>query len=111
MPFPFLIHNKKITRLELPGVPLGLLEEAAYDELQFQIDPGDTLILFSDGVADALDRGGDFYDMNRFLDSIHRHSTEAVPELLKNLYAELRQFIGEAEISDDVTIIALRRKP
>ena len=99
MPFPFLIHNGNITRLELPGVPLGLLEEASYDELKFQMDPGDTLILSSDGVADALNRGGSFYDMDRFINSIRRHSTEEVPELLKNLHSELRQFIGEAEIA------------
>lgn len=110
MPFPFLIHNGNITRLELPGVPLGLLEEASYDELKFQMDPGDTLILSSDGVADALNRGGSFYDMDRFINSIRRHSTEEVPELLKNLHSELRQFIGDTDIGDDVTIIALRRQ-
>ena len=110
MPFPFLLHENRITRLELPGVPLGLLEEAAYDEIKFQMDPGDTLMLFSDGVADALNSGGDFYDMDRFINSIRRYSTEEVPLLLKNLHSELRQFIGDAEISDDVTMIALRRK-
>jgi sigma-B regulation protein RsbU (phosphoserine phosphatase) len=110
MPFPFLIHNGNITRLELPGVPLGLLEEASYEELKFQIDPGDTLILSSDGVADALNRGGSFYDMDRFIDSIRRHSTEEVLELLKNLHSELRQFTGDTDIGDDVTLIALRRQ-
>ena len=110
MPFPFLVRDGSVTRLELPGVPLGLLEEAFYDELKFQMDPGDTLILFSDGVSDALNQAGDFYDMDRFIDSIRRHSSEEVPELLKNLHSEMLQFIGEAEISDDVTIIALRRQ-
>jgi serine phosphatase RsbU (regulator of sigma subunit) len=108
MPFPFLIHENKITRLELPGVPLGLLEETVYDELTFQLDPGDTLILASDGVADALNNSGSFYNPDRFMDSIKKHYREEIPELLQHLYSEIRQFIGDAEISDDITILGLR---
>jgi sigma-B regulation protein RsbU (phosphoserine phosphatase) len=110
MPFPFLLHEGKLTRLGLPGVPLGLLEDSTYDELMFRMDPGDTLILASDGVFDALNTGGSFFDLDRFMASIQKHSSKETPDFLKQLYADIRQFIGNAEISDDITILGLRRR-
>jgi len=110
MPFPFLIHDGVLKRLEVRGVPLGLLEGSRYDELKFQLEPGDTLILASDGITDALNADGAFYDADRFVDSIRRHGAKEIPEFLKDLHAELRQFIVGAELSDDVTILALRRR-
>jgi phosphoserine phosphatase RsbU/P len=110
MPFPFLIHDGRISRLELPGIPLGLMEETSYKELKFQMEPGDTLILFSDGNTDALNIEGNFYDIDRFTEAILAHSAEEVPVYLENLYARLRQFIGEAELNDDVTLVAVRRR-
>jgi phosphoserine phosphatase RsbU/P len=110
MPYPFLIHDGIINRLEVPGVPLGLLEGTRYEELKFQLEPGDTLILASDGTTDALNKEGIFYDADRFTDSIRRHVAKEIPEFLKDLNAELRQFIGDAELNDDITILALRRR-
>ncbi len=109
MPFPFLIRGDAIARLEMPGVPLGLMEGTSYEELKFRLEPGDTLILASDGTTDALNTDGEFYDAERFTECIRRHLKEDVSEFVKNLYLELRQFIGNGDLSDDVTIIALRR--
>jgi serine phosphatase RsbU (regulator of sigma subunit) len=110
MPFPFLIRGDACTRLELPGVPLGLMEGTSYEELKFRMEPGDTLILASDGTTDALNTGGEFYDADRFRESIRRHFAREISDCLKNLHSDLRLFIGSAELSDDVTIIALRRR-
>jgi sigma-B regulation protein RsbU (phosphoserine phosphatase) len=109
MPYPFLIRGDVITRLEIPGVPLGLMEGTGYEELKLELGPGDMLILASDGTTDALNISGEFYDAERFMTSIRRHFAKDISEFVKNLYSELRQFIGNAELSDDVTIIALRR--
>ena len=110
MPFPFLVRGNIVTRLQLPGVPLGLLEETSYTEMSFQLEPGDTLILTSDGAMDALNAEGHFYDNYRITESIGRHSNKEVRGFLSSVYSELRQFIGEAELSDDITVLALRRK-
>jgi phosphoserine phosphatase RsbU/P len=111
MPFPFLLRKDAVTRLEMPGVPLGLLEGSSYQELHFRLDPGDMLILASDGVMDAVNLKGEFYDLDRFTGSVRRHSEiRNVVEFLKEVYADLLRFIGSPELSDDVTLIALRRK-
>jgi phosphoserine phosphatase RsbU/P len=110
MPFPFLVRGDTISRLEIPGVPLGLMEAIDYEEIEFQLEPGDTLIFASDGVTDALNSGSEFYDVKRFTESIRRNSELKTTECLKTMHLELRQFIGNAEFSDDITILALKRK-
>jgi sigma-B regulation protein RsbU (phosphoserine phosphatase) len=110
MPFPFLVRGNSVNRLELPGIPLGLMEEISYDALRFQLEPGDTLVLVSDGATDALNREGQFYDIGRFTESVSRHSGIDVAGFLKRLYSDVLQFIGGGEVSDDITMIALRRK-
>ena len=109
MPFPLLIRGGVVSRLEIPGIPLGLLEKVHHDELEFKLEPGDTLILASDGITDASNANGEFYDLARFTESIAAHSSEGVSECLKNSYSELRRFIGNGTQRDDVTLIGLRR--
>jgi serine phosphatase RsbU (regulator of sigma subunit) len=109
MPFPFLVRGSRIMRLQVSGVPLGLMEGISHEEFKLQLEPGDTLILLSDGVTDALNTQGDFYDLDRFTDSAVRHFEEGISRYMASLYSELRVFIGSAELSDDVTIIGLRR--
>lgn len=110
MPFPLQIRGGVVSRLEIPGIPLGLMEGVRYDELKFKLEPGDTLILASDGITDASNTNGEFYDLARFTESIGRHSSESISECLKNIYSELRQFIGSDALNDDVTLIAVRRR-
>jgi sigma-B regulation protein RsbU (phosphoserine phosphatase) len=110
MPFPFLIKESAVTRLQLPGVPLGLMEGTRYTEMGFRLEPGDKLVLVSDGAMDAVNIAGDFYDVDRFTRSLERHTHKDIQGLVNGVFLELRQFVGEAELSDDITIIALRRK-
>jgi sigma-B regulation protein RsbU (phosphoserine phosphatase) len=110
MPFPLLIRGDVISPLDIPGVPLGLLEGMTYEEYEFRLEPGDTLVLASDGITDALNGEGEFYNIDRFTESIRRHSAEEISECLKNLHSDLRQFLGGIELNDDVTLIAFRRR-
>lgn len=110
MPFPYLVTNGNVSRLEMPGIPLGLMEGIAYDETRLKIEKGDMLILTSDGATDALSSEGQMYDMNRFMEAIRLHSSEEVPVMVKNLYLGISEFASNTEVSDDVTIFALRRR-
>ena len=110
MPFPFMIRENSVSRLELPGVPLGLMEGIEYEEAEFHMEPGDTVLFASDGSIEAQNSEGEFYDLGRFTESIRRNSSKEVSGLLKCLYTDLCQFIGGAEPSDDITAIALSRR-
>lgn len=110
MPYPYLVRGDQVSRLAIPGVPLGLMEGSLYDETEFHMRQGDLLILTSDGVTDALDPQGQSYDESRFIDSVRSHAFEPISEFVKNLYREIFEFTHNLELHDDITIIALRRR-
>lgn len=109
MPFPYLVRSGEVTRLEVSGIPLGLIEGSAYDESPFQFEPGDLLVLASDGATDAMDPEGLMYDEQRFMDSMRCHFSEDADTLVNNLYREICEFTHNADVHDDITILALRR--
>ncbi|MFQ5778808.1 MAG: PP2C family protein-serine/threonine phosphatase [Terriglobia bacterium] len=55
MPFPFLLRQGKLSRLELGGVPVGIFNPCAYEQLAVDLQPGDRLLLHTDGVPDSLE--------------------------------------------------------
>lgn len=54
LPFPLLVRGGEVRRLELTGSPVGLFEDAAFDETRVELAPGDRVLFYSDGVTDAL---------------------------------------------------------
>jgi serine phosphatase RsbU (regulator of sigma subunit) len=109
MPFPYLVRRGEVTRLQLSGVPLGLLEGTLYDELPFQLEEGDLLVLASDGATDAVDPAGKMYEEHRFIESIRRHASEGTKQFTQSLYQAICEFTRSADVHDDITILALRR--
>jgi serine phosphatase RsbU (regulator of sigma subunit) len=110
MPYPYLVRDGCITRLEVSGVPLGLMEGVTYDEIPVEIRKGDILLLTSDGTTDATNLEGQMYETDRFVQAIRRHSFEEAPSLVSGLYKDISGFAANAEVSDDVTILGLRRR-
>jgi phosphoserine phosphatase RsbU/P len=109
MPYPYLIRDKTITRVAISGFPLGLTEGVAYDEMQVDLEIGDTLVLASDGVSDALNPEGQMFDQHRFVDAMRKHAGEEISVFVKTLFLTITEFAGNAELADDVTIVAVRR--
>jgi sigma-B regulation protein RsbU (phosphoserine phosphatase) len=109
MPFPYLLRGGEVSRLEASGVPLGLLEEASYGEVYFHMEKGDLLVLASDGATDATDPEDRMYDEPRFVESIQQHASEDAAQVTKSLYEAIREFTHDADVHDDITILALKR--
>ncbi len=109
MPYPYRVRNGQVSQLEAPGVPLGLLQEAVYDSYAFRLEKGDTLILASDGATDAVDSEQRIYDLERLVASMRRHCGLDVAQYVKGIYSDIVEFAGNAELADDITIVALRR--
>ncbi len=109
MPYPYLIRNGQVSQLKASGVPLGLFEDTSYDRHYIQLAKGDSLVLASDGVTDALDADQHLYDHERLIQSLSRHCRLEVAGFVKDTYADVMEFAGSAEPNDDITIVALRR--
>jgi serine phosphatase RsbU (regulator of sigma subunit) len=109
MPYPYLVREGDVFQLPIPGVPLGLLEDAHYEPLAVRLDKGDMLLLASDGATDAVNAEGRMYDETRLRDSVRRHCGAQTAGFLKGVYREIEQYIGDAELRDDITLVAVRR--
>jgi len=105
---PFLHHGGGVSELRATGLPLGLMPDATYDEVTAVIQPGQGLLMHSDGLAEAHDPDGEMFGVPRLMGLVGKHpgSTELIDVLLN----ELAVFTGPAwEVEDDVTLVSLCR--
>jgi phosphoserine phosphatase RsbU/P len=109
---PVLIGRNGVRRLDRGGLILGLFPHAVYEEETLELADGDTLVVFSDGVTEALNAAGDEYGEERLLTCLDAHPGCPPRDLLENILADVRAFAASAAQHDDVTALVLRyRKP
>jgi hypothetical protein len=111
LPPPLLYHarSRTLEEIELPGAPLGAWRRSEYQERELQMAVGDTLVLLTDGVAEAADLEGREFGSQLLGDVVRRTAplgTRPVVEALENALAE---FTSGAPPSDDRTLLVLRR--
>ncbi|MGE5246258.1 MAG: SpoIIE family protein phosphatase [Betaproteobacteria bacterium] len=105
---PVLVTASGPRRLETGGTVLGLFEQAVFDEETLRLAPGDFVVVFSDGVTEALNLDGEEFGDRRLLDVIEGHRNGSPQEIVNGLLASVREFSAGAVQSDDVTIMLVR---
>ena len=105
---PVLLGRHGARRLETGGLFLGLFPQAAYEEESLALEPGDLLVVFSDGVTEALNAQGEEFEEGRLLACLDAHRQCSPAELLECLLSTVREFAASAAQSDDVTALVLR---
>jgi serine phosphatase RsbU (regulator of sigma subunit) len=105
---PVLVTAGGVRRLETGGMVLGLFEHISFEEETLQLQPGDVIIAFSDGVSEALNDAGEEFTDERLLASVDAHRHSSPQQLLDGLLADVRAFCGTATANDDVTIVVVR---
>lgn len=110
LPRPIYCHDGEIEIIEATGLPLGLFDEAEYDEFSFQANTGDLFVFFSDGILDATNHNGDLFGrrgVERIVKEGCRLSAQA---LVDNLFNAVQEHSAGVETFDDQTIVAIRVK-
>jgi hypothetical protein len=97
-----------IERLDVGGLPFGILPDAKYESATVTLAPGDWLIIFTDGVIEAENFRQEEYGESRLLSVIEAGKSTAPAEMLKRLIAELDLFVGNTPQHDDVTCMLLK---
>jgi serine phosphatase RsbU (regulator of sigma subunit) len=105
---PFLLRRDRIERRETGGMILGMFEFAPYEQETFQLETGDTVVIFSDGVSEAQSASGEEYGEERMVEYLaaNRHASPA--ELRDGLIGRVREFSAGAPQSDDITVLVVR---
>src|SRR5580692_5319315 len=95
--------NGVIERLDVGGLPLGILPEAKYQSASVSLSPGDWLIIFTDGLVEAENANQDEYGETRLLNAISAGAPTTPAEMLTRFMGELDLFVGATPQHDDVT--------
>jgi phosphoserine phosphatase RsbU/P len=101
-------RNSGVRHLEKGGLILGLFEHASFEQETVQVEPGDLVVVFSDGVTEALSASGEEYGEDRLLACIRKNMHLEVQIILEAVLADVRAFCVGANQSDDVTAMVLR---
>jgi sigma-B regulation protein RsbU (phosphoserine phosphatase) len=105
---PVLLRAGARSRLETGGTILGMFETAAYDQEALALQPGDTLVAFSDGITEAQNPGGEDYGEDRLIACLEANRGAPPVEMREALLASVRSFVSGAMPSDDMTVLVLR---
>jgi sigma-B regulation protein RsbU (phosphoserine phosphatase) len=105
---PMVCRAGEIIKLQVEGVPVGLLESREYDEVPLQTKSGDTIVLYSDGITDHLSLGGEEYGRGRLARVVRGHCERTPQEIVQAIFEDMDRFATKA--FDDQTILVLKVK-
>ena len=105
---PLVVGKTGVRHLDVGGPIVGLFEGATFREDCVTLVPGDWLIVFSDGVSEAMSLTNDEYGEERILQTVEKHLTAEPPEMLQAIFTDVRAFTKGAAQSDDITALVLR---
>ena len=110
LPRPIYVHHGKNETIEATGLPLGLFDEAEYDELQFRMKPGDLFVFFSDGILDARNREGEMFGRERVEKVVAECTGDSAACVVDALFQAVAEHSAGVETFDDQTVVAIRVK-
>jgi serine phosphatase RsbU (regulator of sigma subunit)/pSer/pThr/pTyr-binding forkhead associated (FHA) protein len=105
---PFVLGRSGVRRLETGGPVVGMLDLASFEQETVHLDPGDVVVIFSDGVSEAMNVAGEEFGDARLLEVAQAGFGDPVQAQVDRLIAAVRAFAKGAPQSDDVTVMVLR---
>jgi len=105
---PILLKEKEITRIKATGIPVGLFCGSEYTVSKHILQPGNTILLYTDGLTESFSNGRE-YGEERVIENLIQWGNESPDFLLNNLIDAHNSFMESANPTDDLTIAVLKR--
>lgn len=96
-----------VLRVESTGLPLGMFHTAEFSATRLQVEPGDSLFLYTDGLSEASNEDAE-YGVDRVTRLVRQHAANPPAELIAACLDDLRAFSGASRRTDDLTLLAIR---
>ena len=109
---PYLLHADGMVE-ELPvseNVLVGAFKGIQFKEASLQLDHGDTLVLYTDGVTEAMSPAREVFGPKRLIHTLSRLTGKSCQEMIELVRADMTEFVGDEEQSDDITMLVVKRK-
>jgi serine phosphatase RsbU (regulator of sigma subunit) len=109
---PYLIRNSNqeiVESLSRTGIAMGIESNSTWSTEIVSIEPGDILLLYTDGIPDARDKEGDYFNDERIIDIARNNSGRLAFEIQSSIIAEVQNFMAATPQDDDITLMVLVR--
>jgi sigma-B regulation protein RsbU (phosphoserine phosphatase) len=108
-PQPFLISPTGVRELpKAPGTVVGMMEDLTFGALKATMQPGDALMMFSDGVNEAMNEQKELFSVERTGEFLRQLPPGSCHEMTNAVVAEVQRYTGTAPQADDITVLIVR---
>jgi len=108
LPYPIMRSGGVSLQIQLPGVPLGSFPGTTYEELTFDLKPGDLYVFCTDGIHEAEDNGGDEFGTSRLIKVIDRLADQSAQAIVDGIFRAVEEHREDGAVADDMTAVAVR---
>ena len=112
-PLHFRASDQMVTRINPPGMALGIDSGSVFNrvtsDFRVRLEAGDCLILYTDGVTEALDVDGLEFGISKLIEAVQASSPNGAAAILSRVTSDLKSFVGGHHQNDDITLIAIRK--
>ena len=105
---PLFCREGEVEKVKAEGFPLGMFPNVKYEEFTLSTQPGDSLIFFSDGLADAQNAAGDMFGDERLIAVVQKYQQKSAAKIAEAIFNEVGKFQKSVERFDDETVVVLR---
>ena len=109
-PPPLLFKSDRIVKLDVGGTILGPLADTDFNRGFAFMDPGDLLVLYTDGILEATNAEGEIFDEKHLVEFVRANISLPAYEIIRALFAAIRDFAGSVRLQDDTTAVIIRRQ-
>jgi sigma-B regulation protein RsbU (phosphoserine phosphatase) len=113
-PLLYRAADGSVDRVKPPGMAVGIDSGGAFNrvtnDFSLSLNPGDCLVLFTDGVTEAQDRNGDEFGLEAMIRSVQASASEGAAGIVQRVTSDVKAFIGDQPPHDDITLITILKK-
>jgi sigma-B regulation protein RsbU (phosphoserine phosphatase) len=106
----WLTSDGKFERLTRTSMALGVVEGTDVEERTIELQKGELLFLYTDGLSEAFSLEGDLFEEKRIIAALQAMGSESAENILQGIEEKLDEFVGDEEQFDDLTMLLLRRE-
>jgi len=108
---PLMVYRHKtgtLAKLDAKGLPIGVEREANYEQKRLRVEPGDLLVLCTDGIVEAMNAEGQQYTLGRLKSVIEKEASAGADKLVESIRKDVGVHVGGARQHDDQTLLLLQ---
>ena len=107
---PILIRNGTATSLDVNGTVVGAFPFSKYDESKVQLESGDLLVCYTDGITEPENEYGEMFGEERLIELVSKHADREDTKIIETVMEAVRQWTHSPELTDDMTVLLARKQ-